>query len=167
MTFLHCAFSNVPSNFLPERRQSHTGCTCLSFLQCVSSNVSSNCLHLRMHNHTGCICLLFLHCVFSNVSSNCLPEQMHSHTCRICLTFHNKQNLVEQTLPGCQQQLSHSGRKTAPTPIDSFPPSSDPSNTLQLHLLPPRVPSADKCLQVCPPKSIPRAVFVTLSPPPL
>ena len=85
------------------------------------------------------------------------------------MTLDNKQNLVEQTLPGCQQQLSHSGRKTTPTPIDSFPPpptAADPSNTLQLHLLPPLVPSADKCLQVCPPKSIPQAVFVTLSPPP-
>ena len=55
--FLHCAFSNVPSNGLPERMYSHIGCICLIFLHCVFSNVSSNCLHMRMHNHTGSICL--------------------------------------------------------------------------------------------------------------
>ena len=32
----------------------------------VFSNVSSNCLTVRMQSHTGCICLAFLHRVFSN-----------------------------------------------------------------------------------------------------
>ena len=85
--FLHCAFSNVSSNGLPERMQSHIGCICLTFPHCVFSYVSSNGVHKRMHNHTGCICWTFLHCVFSNVSSNCLPERMQSHIGCICLTF--------------------------------------------------------------------------------
>ena len=53
---------------------------CLTFLHCVFSNVSSNCLPERMHIHIGCICMIFLHCVSSNVSSIGLYEQMHSHT---------------------------------------------------------------------------------------
>ena len=114
-TFLLCAFSNVSSNCLQKRMQSHTGCICLTFLHCLFSNVSSNRLPERMHKHTGCICLTFLqcvfsygleensgqcmwshtgyicltflHCVYSNVSSNCLPEMMHNHTGCICWTF--------------------------------------------------------------------------------
>ena len=69
-TFPHCAFSNVSSNCLSEKRHSHIGCICLTFLQCAFSNVSSNCLPQRMHSHIGCICSSFLHCGFSNVSSN-------------------------------------------------------------------------------------------------
>ena len=82
LTFLLRAFSNVSSNVLPEKRQSHIGCICLIFLHYASSNVSSNCLPEMMHNHTGCICLTFLHCDFSNVSSNGLHERMHSHNGR-------------------------------------------------------------------------------------
>ena len=59
LTFLHCVFSNVSSNRLPEWMQSHTGCICLAFLQCGLSNVSSNGLHEKMHNHTSCNCLIF------------------------------------------------------------------------------------------------------------
>ena len=31
LTFLHCAFSNVSSNCLPEMMQNHIGCICLTF----------------------------------------------------------------------------------------------------------------------------------------
>ena len=74
-TFLLCAFSNVSSNRLPERMQSHIGCICLTFLRCGFSNVSSNRLPQRMHNHTGCICLSFLHCTMSPLSTrNCFKS---------------------------------------------------------------------------------------------
>ena len=86
-THLQCAFLNVSSNGMPEKRQSHNGCICLAFLHCVFSSVSSKRLHNRTHNHIGCICSTFLHCVFSNVSSNCLPEKMQSHIGCICLAF--------------------------------------------------------------------------------
>ena len=82
-----CVSSDGPSNWLPEKMQSHFGCICLTFLHCVSSNVSSSCLDQNRHIHTGCTSWFFLHCVFSNVSSNCLPERMHNHTGYICLTF--------------------------------------------------------------------------------
>ena len=72
-TFLCCAFSNVSSNYLPSRIQSHTGCICSTFLHCALLNAVSNCLPKRMHSHIGCICLTFLRCAFSNVSSNYLP----------------------------------------------------------------------------------------------
>ena len=65
----------------------HTGCICLTFLHCVFLNVSSNYVHKRMQNHTGNICWIFLHCVLSNVSSKHLDQSMHSHTGCICLTF--------------------------------------------------------------------------------
>ena len=41
-TFLHCESSNVVSDGLHEEMHSHIGCTC--FVHCVFSNVSSNCL---------------------------------------------------------------------------------------------------------------------------
>ena len=87
LIFLHCAFSNVSSNRLHERKQNRTGCICLTFLHCVSSNVSSNGLPQQMHNHIDCICLTFHHCVFSNVPLNCLPEKKYNHIDCICLTF--------------------------------------------------------------------------------
>ena len=65
---LHCVFSDVSSNCLPERMQSHIGCIYLTCLHCVFSNVSSNRLPHRMQSHIDCICLAFLHCAFSNVS---------------------------------------------------------------------------------------------------
>ena len=34
LTFLHCAFSNDPSNSVPEKRYSRIGCICLNFLHC-------------------------------------------------------------------------------------------------------------------------------------
>ena len=41
------------------------------------SNVFSNGMTGRMQSHTSCICPIFLHCTFSKVSSNCLPERRH------------------------------------------------------------------------------------------
>ena len=79
LTFLHCAFSNVASNYLHEKRHSHIVCICLTFLHCVFSNVSSKCLPEKRHSCIDCICVTFLHCGFSNVPSNCLHEKMHSH----------------------------------------------------------------------------------------
>ena len=61
LTFLHCAFSNVSSNGLSEKRQSHISCICLTFLHCAFSNVSANGLDGKRHSHIGCICLTFLH----------------------------------------------------------------------------------------------------------
>ena len=40
-------------------------CICLTFLHCAFSNVSLNPLPQRMHSRIGCICFAFLHCVFS------------------------------------------------------------------------------------------------------
>ena len=74
LIFLHCAFSNVSSNRLPEKMHSHIGCICLTFLHCVFSNVFSKLLHRRMQSHIGCIYLTFLHCVSSNVASNDCPR---------------------------------------------------------------------------------------------
>merc|ERR1739846_121277 len=43
----------------PERIQSHTGCICLVFLHCAFPNVYSKSLGQRRQSHTGCIFLLF------------------------------------------------------------------------------------------------------------
>jgi len=102
LIFLHCAFSNDPSNSVPEKRYSHIGCICFTFLHCAFSNVPSNSLpkkrHSRIgcigpfstvrflyvasnghyksiHSRIGCICLTFLHCAFSNDPSNSVPEK--------------------------------------------------------------------------------------------
>ena len=104
LVFLHCAFSNVSSNFLPENRQSCIGCICWTFLHCAFSNVPSNCLHQRMHSHIGCICLTFLHCVFSNESSNAMPAMMLSQTGCIFLLFFSvgfQMNYQMACLRGC------------------------------------------------------------------
>ena len=85
--FLHCAFSNVPSNCLRKRTYIHTGCIGLFFLQCVFSNVPSNRLTERTYIHTGCISLICLHCEFSNVSSKCLSKRTYSHIGCICMDF--------------------------------------------------------------------------------
>ena len=45
---LPCAFSNVSSNDMPEKRHSRIVFICLTFLHCVFSNVSSNRLHVRI-----------------------------------------------------------------------------------------------------------------------
>ena len=34
LIFLHCAFSNDPSNSVPEKRHNRIGCICLNFLHC-------------------------------------------------------------------------------------------------------------------------------------
>ena len=44
----------MSSKRLPEKRQSHIGCICLTFLHFDFSNVSSNCLHEKLHNHIVC-----------------------------------------------------------------------------------------------------------------
>ena len=62
---LVCASSYVSSKNLGQRRQSDTGCICLTFLHCVFLNVSSNGLHEKWQSHIGCICLTFLQCAFS------------------------------------------------------------------------------------------------------
>ena len=82
---LHSVLSNVSSNWLPMKMQSHIGCICLVFIQCALSNGPLQ----RMHSPIGCICLTFLRCAFSNVSSSRLPEWMHHHTDCICVTFLN------------------------------------------------------------------------------
>ena len=71
-----CVSLDGPSNWLPEKMQSHFGCICLNFLHCVFSNVSSNRLPVRMQSHIDCTCLTFLHCAFSYVSSNGLHEKI-------------------------------------------------------------------------------------------
>ena len=95
LSFLHCVFSHVSSNRLPERMQSHIGCICLTFLRCAFSNVSSNGLPEKMQSHTDCICLTFLHCAFSNVPSKVLPELMQSHTGCTCLASCSSHNFQD------------------------------------------------------------------------
>ena len=87
LIFLHCASSNVSSNYLDQRMRSRTGCICLTFLHCVFSYVSSKNSGQSMQSHTGYICLPFLHCVYSNVFSKRLYKRMHSHIGCTCLTF--------------------------------------------------------------------------------
>ena len=76
LSFLHCVFSHVSSDPLPDRMHNHIGCNCLSFLRCVLSNVSSKRWHKKTQNHIGCICLIFLHCAFRNVAWNGLHGRM-------------------------------------------------------------------------------------------
>ena len=86
-TFLHYAFSNVPSNGLLERMHSHTDCIYLIF----------STVYFQMSPQIACLrcCLVtlvtyflaFLHCVFSNVSSKRLHKTKQSHIGWICLTF--------------------------------------------------------------------------------
>ena len=61
LILLHCVFSNVSSNCLPQRMQNYTGGICRTFLHYGLSYVSSKNLD---QSHTGCIFLTFLHCVF-------------------------------------------------------------------------------------------------------
>ena len=78
--------------------QSHTGHTCLTFLHCALSNVSSNWLPLKMKSHIDCMSstfpqvwkhcdLIFYHCAFLNILSNCLPLWRQSHIGCIYSTF--------------------------------------------------------------------------------
>ena len=85
LIFLHYVFSNVSTNCLGQRMQSHAGCTCLAFLHCVFSNVSSNCLNERMQNHIGYICLTSPRCVFSYGTSENLDQyNAKSHWLNLC-----------------------------------------------------------------------------------
>ena len=88
LVFLHCEFSNVSSNRLPERMQSHIHCICFTFPHCVFANVFLQNLNKRKQNHIGWICLNFPYCALANVFANCLPERMHNHIgciCFVCL----------------------------------------------------------------------------------
>ena len=87
LIFLHCAFSNDPSNSVPEKRYSHIGCICFTFLHCAFSYVASNGFYKRMQSRIGCTCLTFLHCAFSNDPSNSVPEKRYSRIGCICLNF--------------------------------------------------------------------------------
>ena len=51
------------------------------FIHCVFSNVFSNHLPERWHSRIGNICLPFFHCVFSNVASNHLPQVCPQMAC--------------------------------------------------------------------------------------
>ena len=64
VTFLHCVFSNVSANRLPQKRHSRIGCICLAFDHCVFSSVFLKHLAQSRHSHIGCIYLTFLHCGF-------------------------------------------------------------------------------------------------------
>ena len=81
--FLLCAFSNVPSNYLSGRMQSHIGCIWLTFCHSAFSNVSSTFMSQRILYHAGCTCLAFLYCAFLNYSSNCQLTRMQSCINRI------------------------------------------------------------------------------------
>ena len=59
MPFLHCAFSNLSSNCLPERIHNHIGCICSAFPQYVLSNVDPKILDQSKQTHIGCFFLLF------------------------------------------------------------------------------------------------------------
>ena len=85
LAFLHCEFSNVSSNCLPQRMQSPIDCICMTFLHkivfCVfsalgSEQVSLHWLHL----------FYFSPLCFSNVFSG-LSEMMQSHIGCMCWTF--------------------------------------------------------------------------------
>ena len=97
----------------------HTGCICLTFLHCVFSNVSSNHLPELMHNHTGCICLTFPQCVFSNVSSIFLPRLVYSRigsiylkkasqiTCLLQFLIDPSPCLLQEHLPDLSRRQVH------------------------------------------------------------
>ena len=79
LTFLHCAFSNESSNYLPEKRQSHIGCICLTFpplrfqmsdqFACLRACIVTlitfvlffTTLHLKIFSQSTCIKLHWLH----------------------------------------------------------------------------------------------------------
>ena len=86
LTFLHCAFSNDPSNSVPEKRYSHIGCICFTFLHCAFSNVPSNSLPKKRHSRIGCIGP-FSTVHFLYVASNGHYKSIHSHIGCICFTF--------------------------------------------------------------------------------
>ena len=73
--FSLCAFRCLLKLLASEDARSHW-LHLFTFLHCAFSNVSSNCLPVRMQSHIDCICSTFPHCVFSNVSSNGLPDRM-------------------------------------------------------------------------------------------
>ena len=63
LSFLHCAFSNVSSNHLPQKRHSHIGSIYFTFLHSAFLTLSDAGVW-RLY-------LTLLHCAFLNVSSNC------------------------------------------------------------------------------------------------
>ena len=64
-----CVLSNLFSKCQSHRKQSHI-CCIFTFLHCAFSSVSLNCLPEKSHSHIGCICLTLLHCALTNVSSS-------------------------------------------------------------------------------------------------
>ena len=72
LILLHCVFSNVSSNCLPQRMQNYTGGICWTFLHYGLSYVSSKNLD---QSHTGCICFVFLHCGFSKFPQIACPRR--------------------------------------------------------------------------------------------
>ena len=50
---------------LGSDQQSHVSCNCFTFIHCEFSNVSLNCVPEKWHSRIGCICLTFLHCVLN------------------------------------------------------------------------------------------------------
>ena len=67
--FYLCVLSNLFSKCQSHRKQSHICCS-FTFLHCAFSSVSLNCLPEKSHSHIGCICLTLLHCALTNVSSS-------------------------------------------------------------------------------------------------
>ena len=62
--------------------QSRIGCTCLTFLHCTFSNDPSNSVPEKRYSRIGCICLIFLHCAFyTYVASNDFYKRTHSRIC--------------------------------------------------------------------------------------
>ena len=104
LVFLHSAFSNVSSNFLPENRHSHTGYICLVFLHCALPDASSNGLPEKMQSYIGCICLTFPHYGLSNVDSKSLDQSRHSH---IDCTFDVFSNVLSKRLH--EKMHNHTG----------------------------------------------------------
>ena len=87
LLFSSVRFHMCPQIACLLKMHSRIGYMCLAFLHCAFSNVLSNCLPENRHSHIGYICLAFLHCVFSNELSNYLPWRMHSRIDCICVTL--------------------------------------------------------------------------------
>ena len=86
-------FSYVSSKNLGQSMQSHTDCICYIFLQCAFSNVSSNCLPGRMQSHIGYISvkgkgivtLVAFVWLFSSVRFQMCPQIACSIGCKVTL----------------------------------------------------------------------------------
>ena len=122
-----CIFKCFLKSPASEDASSHIGCICLIFLHCAFSDVSSNRLPEKMHSHIGCICLTFLHCAFLNASSKHQLKKMQSHIgcncawhCELCaaLCAHNYRKRLWSDHRGYitienMDELTHKGRYRA------------------------------------------------------